>query len=70
MSISTRINGFTAWINLRLSNSSGQLLDNVLVDLLKGYNMKMLLESKKPSVVRSTFNNTNSVIGLKPLNRS
>ena len=48
MSISTRINGFTAWINLRLSNSTGQLLDNVLVDLLKGYNMKILLESKKP----------------------
>ena len=46
MSISTRIHGFTAWINLRLSNSSGQLLDNVLVDLLKGYNMKILLESK------------------------
>jgi len=45
MSISTRIHGFTAWINLRLSNSSGQLLDNVLVDLLKGYNMKILLES-------------------------
>ncbi|XP_065056315.1 uncharacterized protein LOC135684610 [Rhopilema esculentum] len=45
MSLSTRINGFTAWMNLRLSHSTGHLMENVLVDLLKGYNMKMLLES-------------------------
>ena len=45
MSLRTRINGFTAWVNLRLS-PAGHLMHNVLVDLLKGYNMKVLLESK------------------------
>ena len=46
MSLRTRINGFTAWVNLRLSLSTGNLMHNVLIDLLKGYNMKILLESK------------------------
>eukprot|EP00794_Sanderia_malayensis_P010823 gene10823-11975_t len=45
MSLRTRINGFTAWVNLRLSLSTGHLMHNVLIDLLKGYNMKILLES-------------------------
>lgn len=44
-SLRTRINGFTAWINLRLS-PSGVFLHNVLEDILKGKNMKILLESK------------------------
>ncbi|XP_048588484.1 uncharacterized protein LOC116619849 isoform X3 [Nematostella vectensis] len=44
MSLHTRINGFTAWVNLRLA-PTGYLMHNILTDLLKGYNMKMLLES-------------------------
>lgn len=44
MSLRTRINGFTAWVNLRLS-ATGHFMHNVLIDLLKGYNMKVLLES-------------------------
>ncbi|CAH3191429.1 unnamed protein product [Porites evermanni] len=44
MSLRTRINGFTAWVNLRLS-PSGHFMHNILTDLLKGYNMKVLLES-------------------------
>ncbi|XP_028403348.1 uncharacterized protein LOC114526043 isoform X2 [Dendronephthya gigantea] len=43
-SLRTRINGFTAWVNVRLS-PSGIFLHNVLEDLLKGKNMKILLES-------------------------
>ena len=45
MSLRTRINGFTAWVNLRLS-PSGHFMHNILTDLLKGYNMKVLLESE------------------------
>ena len=45
MSLRTRINGFTAWVNLRLT-PSGYFMHNILTDLLKGYNMKVLLESK------------------------
>ena len=44
-SLRTRINGFTAWVNLRLA-TSGVFMHNVLEDLLKGKNMKILLESK------------------------
>lgn len=44
MSLRTRINGFTAWVNLRLT-PSGHFMHNILTDLLKGYNMKVLLES-------------------------
>lgn len=44
MSLRTRINGFTAWVNLRLA-PSGNFMHNILTDLLKGYNMKVLLES-------------------------
>ncbi|CAB3979397.1 hypothetical protein pdam_00015502 [Paramuricea clavata] len=43
-SLRTRINGFTAWINLRLA-PSGVFMHNVLEDILKGKNMKILLES-------------------------
>jgi hypothetical protein len=45
-SLRTRINGFTAWINLRLA-PSGVFMHNVLEDILKGKNMKILLESKQ-----------------------
>ena len=44
MSLKTRIRGFTAWVNLRL-RPFDQLLNNVLMDLLTGTNMKLLLES-------------------------
>ncbi|KAL4225170.1 hypothetical protein ACF0H5_015862 [Mactra antiquata] len=44
MSLRTRINGFTAWVNLRLTPYN-QLLSNVLMDLLTGTHMKYLLES-------------------------
>ena len=44
MSLRTKIRGFTAWINLRLMPYD-QLLNNVLMDLLTGTNMKLLLES-------------------------
>lgn len=44
MSLRTRINGFTAWVNLRLA-STGNFMHNILTDLLKGYTMKVLLES-------------------------
>ena len=50
MSLRTRINGFTAWVNLRLA-PSGHFMHNILTDLLKGYNMKFLLESKFVSLV-------------------
>lgn len=54
-SLRTRIKGFTAWVNLRLA-PSGVFLNNVLEDLLKGKNMKILLESEifsdfHPSIV-------------------
>ncbi|XP_077994506.1 uncharacterized protein LOC144448226 [Glandiceps talaboti] len=44
MSMKTKINGFTAWVNLRLMPYN-LLMNNVLMDLLKGTNMKMLIES-------------------------
>ncbi|XP_070560695.1 uncharacterized protein [Ptychodera flava] len=44
MSMRTKINGFTAWVNLRLMPYN-LLMSNVLMDLLKGTNMKMLIES-------------------------
>ncbi|XP_060562776.1 uncharacterized protein LOC132722318 isoform X2 [Ruditapes philippinarum] len=44
MSLRTKINGFTAWVNLRLTPYN-QLLNNVLMDLLTGTHMKYLLES-------------------------
>ncbi|XP_030845217.1 uncharacterized protein LOC754486 isoform X2 [Strongylocentrotus purpuratus] len=44
MSLRTRMNGFTGWVNLRL-NKYDMLLKNVLMDLLGGTNMKMLLQS-------------------------
>lgn len=40
----SRIRGFTAWINMRLMPFE-QGLNNVLGDLMKGTNLKMLLES-------------------------
>ena len=52
MSLRTRINGFTAWVNLRLS-PSGHFMHNILTDLLKGYNMKVLLESKHLSLFKN-----------------
>ena len=44
MSLRTRINGFTAWVNLRLTPYN-QLLNNVLMDLLTGTHMKYFVES-------------------------
>jgi len=46
MSLRTRINGFTAWTNLRLV-PYGTLLNNVLLDLTKGFHVQQLLHSKK-----------------------
>ena len=44
MSLRTQIRGFTAWVNLRLKPYD-QLLNNALMDLLSGTNMKMLIQS-------------------------
>ncbi|ESO91608.1 hypothetical protein LOTGIDRAFT_233395 [Lottia gigantea] len=44
MSMRTRIRGFTAWVNLRI-NPYNHLLNNVLMDILTGTNMKYFLES-------------------------
>lgn len=44
MSLRTHIHGFTAWVNLRLKPSD-QLMNNVLMDLLRGTSMKLLLHS-------------------------
>ncbi|KAM9311606.1 uncharacterized protein PAF06_009440 [Gastrophryne carolinensis] len=44
MSTQTRINGFTAWMNVRLQEVNGHV-NNVLLDLFQGTAMKLLLES-------------------------
>lgn len=44
MSLKSRINGFTAWVNLRLSES-GNMMSSVVSDLLKGTHIKHLVES-------------------------
>ncbi|XP_060080381.1 uncharacterized protein LOC132559772 [Ylistrum balloti] len=44
MSMRTKINGYTAWVNLRLMPYD-HLLNNALMDLLTGTHMKFLLES-------------------------
>lgn len=44
MTIKTRIHGYTAWINMRLTPFE-QSLANVLMDLLRGTNMKYLVQS-------------------------
>ncbi|XP_071809537.1 uncharacterized protein [Asterias amurensis] len=44
MSLRTKINGFTSWVNLRLKPYE-MLMNNVIMDLLKGTNLKMLLQS-------------------------
>ncbi|CAH1786443.1 unnamed protein product [Owenia fusiformis] len=44
MSLRTRIRGFTAWVNLRLK-AHDHLMNNVLMDLMTGTNMKELVES-------------------------
>jgi len=44
MSLRTKINGFTAWVNLRLMPYN-QLLNNVLMDILTGTHMKYFVES-------------------------
>jgi hypothetical protein len=41
---SSRIHGFTSWINMRLMPFE-QGLSNILTDLMKGTNMKLLLQS-------------------------
>lgn len=55
MSLRTKINGFTAWVNLRLTPYN-QLLNNVLMDLLTGTHMKYLLESFTGSQMRGLEN--------------
>ena len=40
----SRIHGFTSWINMRLMPFE-QGLSNILTDLMKGTNMKLLLQS-------------------------
>ena len=44
MSLRTRVNGFTAWINLRLREYNASL-SNVMLDLMTGTNLKTLVES-------------------------
>ncbi|MEE6480245.1 hypothetical protein FKM82_012512 [Ascaphus truei] len=44
MSSQTRINGFTAWINVRLFDFNNQV-NNVLHELFQGTNLNLLLES-------------------------
>ena len=44
MSLRTRIKGFTAWVNFRLKPYD-HLMNNVVMDLLTGTNMKMLMQS-------------------------
>lgn len=44
MSLRTRVNGFTAWINLRLREYDASL-SNVMLDLMNGTNLKTLVES-------------------------
>ena len=44
MSLRTRVNGFTAWINLRMRDFDISLGD-VMLDLMSGTNMKVLVES-------------------------
>ncbi|XP_065832832.1 uncharacterized protein [Oscarella lobularis] len=43
MSLQARVNGFTAWVNMRLS-SKGFPIENVLTDMTKGIHLKTLLE--------------------------
>lgn len=44
MSLRTRIRGFTSWVNLRLLGYD-HLMNNVIMDLLTGTNMKYLIQS-------------------------
>ena len=44
MPIRAKIHGFTGWVNMRLMPFD-QSLNNVLMDLLRGTNMKYLLQS-------------------------
>jgi len=44
MSLRTRVNGFTAWVNLRMKEY-GVNLGNVMLDLMAGTNLKILTES-------------------------
>ena len=45
MALQTRINGFTTWANYRLQLVGHDSMDNVMTDFMKGYNLKMLVES-------------------------
>jgi len=44
MTIKTRVHGYTAWVNMRLTPFEHSL-NNILMDLLRGTNMKYLLQS-------------------------
>lgn len=55
MSLKTKIRGYTSWVNLRLKPYD-KLMNNVLMDLMTGTNLKHLVESligKSPSNVDS-----------------
>lgn len=45
MSMKTRVNGYTAWANLRLSSVGHPIMGNIIGDLLDGLNLKTLIES-------------------------
>ncbi|KAI0208353.1 hypothetical protein LSAT2_006967 [Lamellibrachia satsuma] len=61
MSLRTHIHGFTAWVNLRLKPSD-QLMNNVLMDLLRGTSMKLLLHSLTGSEIARLQSFDNKVI--------
>ena len=45
MSYQTKINGFTVWANHRLQSMGHDPMANILADFMKGYNLKLLVES-------------------------
>jgi hypothetical protein len=44
MTIRARTHGYTGWINMRLTPYE-QSLNNIIMDILRGTNMKFLLQS-------------------------
>ncbi len=44
MTIRARTHGYTGWINMRLTPYE-QSLNNIIMDILRGTNMKYLLQS-------------------------
>lgn len=56
----TRVNGFTAWVNLRMREFGVSLAD-VLVDIMSGTNLKVLVES----IIGKEIANVQSFDGLE-----